>query len=136
MSNRTIDQANELAEYKLSHEAQIDALTRPGLTDEERVRLFAEAAGFSERATRTAQRYCGSYYDERNIPAPSKTYTPGMSVWEFGGYPKSLFADLPLCKCPVLEGLLGATMDIVADPTEEGLGVFSRHQLEARFGKV
>lgn len=105
------------------HEAQIDALTLPGLSYEERVRRFAEAAGFDEFQTQTAL-----IKDYRVSPA--------KSVWWVGEPQKSIFANLPGCRCPVQEGLPGVPHFTPWDwqPTRSDLEVFARIQQERRSG--
>lgn len=125
MSNRTIEQASEQAEYEVSWEAQIDALTAPGLTDEERVRRFADAAGFTPNQTGTA---LGDVKFDSVLV--------GEAVWFHGTPQKSLFANLPGCECPVAEKLPGATHRAVCNPTRENMEVFRDHQREARFGSA
>lgn len=110
------------AEYELSWEEQIDALTAPGLSDEERVMRFCEAAELD------AEFWPLLIVGYGDAPAPA--------CWQLGMYPKSLFADLPGCKCPVLEGLDGVPHYIPDDwdPTPAQLRIFAHHQREARFG--
>jgi hypothetical protein len=101
MSNRTIDQVNEAAEYRVSHLAQIEALTMPGLNDYERVKRFGEAVGEAGIYIYVYDSYCRLSCGLRPSPA--------RAVWELGKLPKSLFADLPGCECPVFERLCGGT---------------------------
>jgi hypothetical protein len=129
MSNRTLKQSSALAELRIAHEAQIEALTAPGLTDEERVRRFGEAAGFREYDMTDALTWLG--LDK----------SPPSSVWSYGQYERSLFADLPGCACPVIENRAGRASypgipsHIPRDwqPDRATLECFARVQQEARF---
>lgn len=118
--------SDEQAEYELSWAAQIEALTAPGLTDEERVRRFVEAA-------------------ELKIPVfiyirilHDGSRSAAVSVWSSPNDPKSLFANLPGCKCPVIEQLEGVPHTLPSDwhPTADQLRVFAHHQRQARFGNA
>lgn len=128
MSNRTIEQVNELAALKLSHELQIEALTAPGLSDEERVRRFGEAAGFNE------------YLMQWSLDRLSYE-SPACAVWYGGEYERSLFGNLPGCSCPVGEVLKGrANFPGIPSyipnnwsPTRPELEAFARVQQERRF---
>lgn len=127
MSNRTPDHITAEAEMRLSHMAQIEALTRPGLDDDERVEMFGAAAGFNKQDWEKAWSHLNKLRDQ-----------PAFSVWVIGGAEKSLFAYLPGCGCPVQERLPGVPQIIPSDwrPTVADLEPFSRIQLERRFGSV
>lgn len=118
------DKTNVITTHRLAacHEAQIDALTMPGLADEERVRRFAKAAGFINRqlAWVLAELQSGA--------------NAAFSVWNNGAPQKSIFADLPGCQCPVTEKLPGVPHYIPRDwnPTRSDLEVFARIQQERR----
>lgn len=121
MSHRTPELITERAEYLVSHEAQIDALTRPGLSNMERYNLFAAAVGMPLIRTNSV----------------FKEFSPAKMVWFNGCYPKSLFANLPNCACPVIGRLDGVPHSLPRKwhPTADELRVFSRIQIERRFGK-
>lgn len=124
MSNRTQDQITAEAEMRLSHIAQIEALTTKGLSEQERVRRFGNAAGFDEAAIRHALQW---------LPFNSAA----RAVWLWGSCENSLFGNLPGCRCPTYEGLPGVPRGDVPHnwrPDAAQLEVFSRIQLERRFG--
>jgi hypothetical protein len=129
MSNRTLKQASALAELRMAHEAQIEALTAPGLSDEERVRRFGEAAGFST-------------FDITSVLTGFRCAETLTSVlWYFGGYGRSLFGNLPGCECPVIEKRRGTAaypgiptfIPNNWQPDRATLEAFARVQQEARF---
>jgi hypothetical protein len=128
MSNRTIKQTSALADLRIAHEAQIEALTAPGLTDEERVIRFGEAAGFGAGAITLAL-------------ARLRYESPSNVVWLFGRYDRSLFGDLPGCQCPVIENDVGrasypgipSLIPLVWQPDRATLECFARVQQETRF---
>lgn len=122
MSNRTEADISAQAELRLSHLAQIEALTKPGLTKHERVRQFAKAAEFEDSSVG----YALSHLVDN---------TAAKAVWRNGGPPKSLFANLPGCGCPVIAGVKGFPRWIEDDwqPTAADLEAFSRIQIERRF---
>lgn len=124
MSNRTEDQISAQAELRLSHLAQIEALTKPGLSDRKRVEMFSEAAGLSNL--------------ERSISFDLLVYrdSPARTVWSWGEPQRSLFANLPGCRCPVIERLDGIPLRIPNNwrPTAAQLETFSRIQIKRRFG--
>lgn len=122
MSNRTQDQITAEAEMRLSHMAQIEALTMKGLSEKERVRRFGNAAGFDEAAIAHALRWLSFNSAAR-------------AVWLNGNCEKSLFGSLPGCRCPTYEGLRGVPRGEVPynwRPDAAQLKVFSRIQLERR----
>ena len=132
MSDRKPDQISSAAKLKAAHLAQIDALTREGLSDDERIDLFADAAKFllSQRVSAHVQVFNGC--------------TPATAVWTFGNPPLSLFANLPGCKCPVIEQatrgkkqskLIPCYVEADWSPTVEVLEEFARIQQKARLGK-
>lgn len=122
MSNRIEDQISAQAELRLSHLAQIEALTVPGLTSQERVERFAAAASFSIQ-----ELWWSLDGLERRGAA--------KNVWFRGRAAKSLFANLPGCDCPVLEELPGVPRSIPNhwNPSAHDLETFSRIQIERRF---
>jgi len=132
MSNRMTKQISLAAELRASHLAQMEALLASGLSDEERVRAFGKAAEFSEEGVR-------KWIEELNWGR-----SPAKAVWYAGHYPKSLFAHLPNCNCPVIEVSYGRKRysDIPSQipddwhPTRETLEAFSRVQIEARTGQA
>ena len=131
MSDRKRDQTSSAAKLKAAHLAQIDALTREGLSDEARVGLFADAAEFG---------------DDNYLSAQVQLFngcTPAATVWTFGNLPLSLFANMPGCKCPVIEQatrgkkqsrLIPCYVETDWSPTVEVLEEFARVQQEARLG--
>jgi hypothetical protein len=129
MSDRKHDQTSYAATLKAAHIAQIDALTREGLSESQRVELFAEAAGFCEDELVSAHLH---HFDG---------YTPAAAVWTFGDPALSLFASLPGCSCPVIEQvkhgkmqskLIPCYIDRDWSPTVAVLEDFARVQQEAR----
>lgn len=121
MSNRTQTSTDFAAELRVAHLAQIDALTRPGLPDDERVKLFGKAADFKEGDWLHARCFNGRR-------------SAAYAVWVIGGAPKSLFGNLPGCNCPVIEQLPGVPHDMEPDwcPTAVELERFSEIQIERR----
>jgi hypothetical protein len=115
-------------ELQVAHEAQIEALTARGLTDEERVRRSCEAARFHPLDMRDAMESL------RGGASPAK------AVWYNGGAAFSLFGNLPGCECPVIEVANGnAAFPGIPDnipfhwrPTAAELEPFSRVQREQR----
>lgn len=133
MSNRTLDQLSAMAELRASHLAQIEVLTAPGLSDWERVKRFICAAQFCGHGL---QRRLGQDHAECLLRCG---LSPAAAIWYVSGYtPKSLFAHLPGCYCPVMEGLSGVPRIIPDDwrPDRDQLEVFSRIQIERRFPDV
>jgi hypothetical protein len=135
MSNRTEDQSTFAAELKAAHLAQIEALTMPGLTKLERIERFATAARFYEtqrqEAIESARATCDCCKDN----------SAAGICWREGAAPYSLFADLPGCRCPVMEVMGGAKLEGIPDripydwsPTAEQLLPFARIQQERRLG--
>ena len=125
MSNRTIEQADLAAELRISHLAQIEALTKPGLSDKERLELFADAAGF-DKAHKISL-----------MISVFPNYSVSRNAWGYGIFEKSLFAYLPGCMCPVQECLPGVPQDMVPndwEPTVAMLERFSEIQIERRCG--
>lgn len=130
MSNRTAEQASPLAELRVAHEAQIEALTAPGLTDEERVRRFGEVVGFND-------------YQMRETLHTLSRASAARAVWQWRPHERSLFASLPDCECPVLEKVAGRAnypgipTDVKNDPSwspdRATLEAFARVQQAARF---
>lgn len=122
MSNRTEADISAQAELQLSHLAQIEALTKPGLSDRNRLDLFAEVAGFNVHELWVAHHIL---YD----------CSPARAAWGQGDAQRSLFASLPGCRCPVEKNLSGVPHDIPDDwcPTAAELEPFSRIQIERRF---
>lgn len=106
------------------HEAQIDALTLPGLSDEERIRRFAEAAGFDVQQRTIAY---------RDIAV---NYSAAYACWNVVDFGKSLFAQLPGCACPVVEMLSGFPPYVPDNwnPSHSDLELFARIQQERRPG--
>lgn len=102
MSNRTLNQVDHAAEYRVSHLEQIEALTATELDDRTRILRFTRAAGITD--------FTASYVIERR----EKT-SVACALWYFGYPRKSLFASLPGCRCPVLEGLDGVPSSIPLD---------------------
>jgi hypothetical protein len=121
MSNRTQTSTDFAAELRVAHLAQIDALTRPGLTDDERKELFGKAADFNRL------NWC-------YVNAVSSRRSAAYAVWTIGSAPKSLFGNLPGCRCPVSEKLPGVPHNIELDwyPTVAELERFSEIQIERR----
>lgn len=129
MSNRAITQASALAALKLSHEAQIEALTAPGLSDHDRLMRFANAIGQPKDYADDALRRISNY-----------GCSVGYAVWFDGTSPLSLFAHLPKCKCPVLENTFkikypGIPQAVRHDwkPYRATLERFAKVQQQARF---
>ncbi|HVR57578.1 MAG TPA: hypothetical protein VMT72_12210 [Pseudolabrys sp.] len=122
MSNRTEDQISARAELRLSHLAQIEALTKPGLAPLDRIQRFADAAEFSDK-------------DRMEAQWSLRMHSYAVAVWLQAEPQKSLFANLPGCKCPVMEKLDGVPSDMFCDwkPTVDVLEPFSRIQIERRF---
>ena len=122
MSNRTEAQISAQADLRMSHLAQIEALTRPGLSDCDRLEEFARAAGFTEDELWVARHM-------------AKDCSPARAVWGQGGAQRSLFASLPGCRCPVEEQLSGVPRFIESlwRPTATELEPFSRIQIARRF---
>lgn len=110
-----------------THERQIEILLDPDLSDEAKVRAFAEEVGFNGYATLVA-------LDELNLSGSS----PSQAVWLFGDESRSLFADLPGCLCPVLEvkhgraAFPGVPWEMPDHPTREQLEAIARVQQEHR----
>lgn len=146
MSNRTLDQADELAALKIAHELQIAALTEPGVSTNDRLSRFLAAIGkpddlyllwFTERAgTHHGARY---FAWAKSVPGESVAHI----LWaDTGGMEQSLFANLPGCQCPVIEvgwgrrRFPGIPRDIPIDwsPDRAALQAFARVQQEARYG--
>lgn len=111
------------------HDAQIAALTDPGLDDEERIKRFGIAAGFDLNHF-TDVRAGGSRYGS----------SAAFAVWRIARCPDSLFANLPGgCGCPVIEVTKGRHLPGIPDkipinwqPTIETLRRFSEIQQVAR----
>lgn len=124
MSNRIQEQINAAPTMRLSHLAQIDALTKEGPDDVERVKLFIDAAGFE-----------GDWRLWALSGVIKRGWSPAFSVWRNGFAPLSLFAHLPGCACPVQQRLPGVPHYIPSwwRPTSSQLEPFSRIQLERRF---
>lgn len=121
---------------RAAHEAQIEALTAPGLSDAERVDRFAAVARFEAPSRVTAR-----------TEVEHGRESPAYAVWCYGCYELSLFADLPGCNCPVVEKVcgnrsyqgrvsyVGIPIGFGRDwaPTLDELKVFARVQQRARF---
>lgn len=125
MSNRTPDQITAEAEMRLSHMAQIEALTMKGLSERERVERFGKAASLGKDMID----WCVG-----RLAVASAAW----AVWNYSGEREcSLFAHLPGCYCPVLEKISGVPREIPWNwnPDAAQLKVFSRIQLERRFPK-
>jgi hypothetical protein len=127
MSDRK--QADLRAEYRAGYLLQIEALLAPGLTDVDRVRRFADAAGFSS-------------WELEEAINQIKHRSVTCAVWYMGGAHKSLFASLlPDGCCPIIEvrrhgtAIAGMPTDWNYDRpfTRDELEAFSRVQLERRF---
>lgn len=116
-------------DLKAAHTLQIEALTAPGLTDQERVERFAEAAGFSD-------------VERGSALARNDWLGPAKAVWYAAFATKNLFANLPSCLCPVNEKYTERANwpDIppyIPDnwqPAAAALWPFSRVQIYARTG--
>jgi hypothetical protein len=128
MSNRTIEQANAMAELRTSHLAQIEALTGPG-TESERLERFFGACNAD-----TIQRACA-----RTVWMATRgnVYSAAKTAWLFGDNQRSLFAYLPNCGCPVQMREAGVPHSIPRDwqPSVQQLERFSAIQIAARFNK-
>lgn len=129
MSNRTETDVSFAAELKAAHLAQIAALTDPGLTREERLERFMEAARFPPEECEHCRR------NARQI----RSWSVARIVWAYGSAPWSLFGDMPGCQCPVIEVARGAKIagipaHIPTDwtPTVSDLLPFARIQQERR----
>jgi hypothetical protein len=129
MSDRKHSETSYAATLKAAHIAQIDALTREGLSESERIDLSADAAGFDEdeRLSAHLQHFNGC--------------SAAAAVWTFGRPQLSLFANMPGCKCPVFEQikhgkmqskLIPCYLDRDWSPTVAVLEEFARIQQEAR----
>jgi hypothetical protein len=130
MSNRTEAEVTFAAELKAGHLAQIEALTAPGLTREERIWRFMNAARF--------------HGVERTIMSIGLETHPNATAayfcWSIGTPLYSLFAHLPGCACPVIEVRTGhAQFDGIPraipkdwSPTAAELLPFARVQQERR----
>lgn len=118
-----------LIDLAQKHEAQIRALTEPGLEPAERVKRFGEAAGFDEEDFEDVRSYV---FEDGESAA--------FAVWRIGYRSASLFADLPGCDCPVFEVMCGrknfpGIPNKIPDdwqPTVEVLRRFAEIQQEAR----
>lgn len=124
MSNRTEADVSAQAELRASHLAQIEVLTKPGLTEPERIKRFFEAAGYDDE-----------FNQKTSVGLLEFGYSAAHAVWIWGHIERSLFANLPGCSCPVLEGLQGFPSCIEGNwrPTVTDLEAFSRIQIEQRF---
>jgi hypothetical protein len=130
VSDRKLEQTDYAAKLKAAHLAQIDALTREGLSERERAGLFFKAAMFDlETIT-----WCGHRMQAG--------FTTASAVWMIGEAPYSLFAKLPACGCPVQERTRGRfkgtliPLDIERrwSPSVAVLEEFARIQQAARLG--
>jgi len=128
VSNRQSIQTSFAAKLKLSHELQIEALLKPGLSDEERLTAFAKAI---EANPKVLHHHCYVVMRQRIAKV----------AWLTGGYPLSLFAYLPGCQeCPIIAVQNGARYPGIPSmvpfnwdaPT---LRAFAKVQQEARIGK-
>jgi hypothetical protein len=127
MSNRTIEQANAMAELRTSHLAQIEALTGPG-TESEQLERFLNACNADEIQRVFARITCMA----------SRGYSAAKTAWLFGDNQRSLFAFLPAdCGCPVQMRKAGVPHYIPQDwqPSVQQLERFSAIQIAARFNK-
>jgi hypothetical protein len=150
MSNRKRrDDIDGLAQLKLSHEIQIEALTKVGLTRLQRMRAFMHAAA---GGTLTGK--------EMALEMVMQEHSTFMSVarvmWKLGDYPDSLFAYLPSCQwCPVQlkqyrraygsaatkypelpEEIPDGTPPYFWNPDEKTLRAFAKVQQQARFPEI
>jgi hypothetical protein len=132
MSNRKLADTDYAAKLKASHLAQIDALTREGLSENVRFRLFATAAEFTPAMTHAAE-----FMVLRKSTASS-------AAWTIGDAALSLFAYLPTCGCPVQEQcrygrfkgtLIPIDVPRTWNPSVAILQEFARIQQEARLGQ-
>ena len=163
MSDRKLEDIDGLAALKLSHEMQIDALTKRGLTHEQRVLAFMHAAA-------------GGVLTKKEIVLEALLITQNYMtaariVWKLGDYPNCLFAYLPGCPwCPVqlkavqlngaygdrrlqLNGAYGDRLPDIElpdeipdfpdrtppydwDPDEKTLRAFAKVQQQARFPEI
>jgi len=120
MSRRTEAQISERATMRVSHLAQIEALTKPGLTARQRIKAMCAALG-----------------EEINPEAILRSnISVAYAFWCWTGTcPNSLFAYMEDCRCPVQQFLPAVPRHIPYGwkPTAKALEVFSRHQLDYRF---
>jgi hypothetical protein len=128
MSNRTIEQANAMAELRASHLAQIEALTGSG-TESERLARFLDACN-ADAIQRVFARTV-------RMTSRGSVYSAAITAWLFGDNPRSLFAFLPGCGCPVQMREAGVPHYIPQDwqPSVQQLERFSAIQIAARFNK-
>jgi hypothetical protein len=134
MSDRKLSNANQshnafAIRLMAAHEAQIDALTAPDLTDQDRLDRFMTAAEFNA--------WDRDYY-QAIFTKDSSKLSPAHLVWREGLLPLSLFANLPRCNCPVVENIRGKYPEIPRRipmdwrPDRATLDAFARIQQEAR----
>lgn len=117
------------SELALAHEQQVAALTDPELTEVERVKRFAEAAGFDTEDYEVAMELLRA------------GDSAASAVWHRAPPQHSLFGSMPRCQlCPVQEiqnrhiRHLGIPAHIPHDwhPTSTTLEAFARVQQKAR----
>ena len=133
MSDRKLEQANDRATLRLSHELQIDALLARGFTRTQRIKRFAHAAGFDY------VQYDDAMFRDRTS---KKSATAAAICWQYGYVTQSIFGKVPgFCGCPVQMRQLGwpvakgipYDVEVEWKPTRKVLEAFSAVQLEARF---
>lgn len=121
---------SEAAEMKISHLVQIEAVLAVDMRCRERIEMFARAIDASDAWIAGVVNAIG----DRNWAMP---------YWFWGdtaNYPKSIFADLPGCQCPVMESrykgmnykLIPSRLPPNWQPSREVLEEFSKVQLTAR----
>jgi hypothetical protein len=133
MSNRTIEQANAMAELRTSHLAQIAALIGPG-TESERLERFLDACN-ADAIQRVFARTVW-------MTSRGSVYSAAKVAWLFGDNQRSIFAFLPghgwgCCGCPVQMRMAGVPHYIPQDwqPSVQQLERFSTIQIAERFNK-
>ena len=92
MSNRKRIHTTYAAQLKASHLQQIEILTGGGRRDYEAILQFSAAAGFCKAEERTA------------LALVQLDWNAAAAVWTIGTAPRSLFAHLPGCGCPLADG--------------------------------
>jgi hypothetical protein len=128
MSNRKIIHVTYAAQLKAAHIEQIEILTGGGRRPYEAIVQFAAAAHFSKEETDSA------------VAMVRKGWTAAAAAWTVGRAPRSLFAHLPMCGCPVHERSNGRFKDTLIPiaigntwrPSRPMLQDFARIQQEAR----
>ena len=129
MSNRKRIHTTYAAQLKAAHLQQIEILATPTADPYQTVSRFAEAAYFNGNEEQSA------------LAMVQKGWSAAAAVWTVGSAPRSLFAHLPGCSCPVRERLTRGwfadtliPVEILKNwrPSRQMLEDFARIQQEAR----